>query len=432
MQTRTVLFAGDGNHGRRVPLEDRNGKQCRERTGRLDDMPYCDPPMLEEISDKRKLAGRLGGLHVNRGGITDIPFAMMGEVPDTSNRGQAPIEVDWRDYSDVERPDGRENADPLIREAFYAPGQAGYLEIVRRQQSQLGDYQNLVDTWDGGYKEITIAPIVNPQDDLSCATPRPHESDNYQAELPQLAGSSWNHATVTDMLTGVDWESSFAQGRGNRGAPAQGLVGAESPLSDVISGLGTGQRRVAVFAQPVDYYLQETALTSVRPQVDDTAFMRPKSWTRRKSMFGYDSREQALSFAGLSATTQDATLQLAENRPKFDERHGATMSYGHDVGDAWDRFSAVRVLREGKASLPIQENSFVQYPPIYAQAASFAREERTVNQRDSYGSLYDVGMMRSQTVQNPGMPMSESTFQMNVAAKRGLFARSPQMRTEAS
>ena len=200
--------------GRRVPLEDRGGRQARERTGRLDDMPYADPPMMEELDDRIKLAGRVGR-HTNRSPMTNVPFELWGEVPDSSQRIAPPLEAYADGWPEQQRPDAIENADWLIREANMINMPAGYLEVDRRERQKLGDYRNTADTWYGGYPELTMAPIA-PQIELPIIMN--HESDNYAAEVNHDAGVDRETSTASVMLAGIDWDSSFAESRGNRGA----------------------------------------------------------------------------------------------------------------------------------------------------------------------------------------------------------------------
>lgn len=418
MQTRTVLFAGEGRHGRRVPMEDRGGKQCRERTGRLDDMPACDPPLMSEVSDRRKLQGRLG-MHSSRNPLTATPFPLWGEVPD-NNWGMNPNDAVW----DVVPPrsDAIENADWLVREENMLNMPATYIETARRLQSEIGDWTNQNDDWFGGYPQITVAP-VNPQIDLPI--PVPHESDNYAAEVNHEAGAGWERSTGTEQRAGIDWDSSFAQSRGNRGAPdTTGSVNQEDALTSVAIGAGVAQRRDFIFGNPTNYVNQETALTSQRIAVDETSFLRPRSWTRRKSMFVQRAQEDALTS---SRPYQDSALQLRENHPFFNMFGGRDSGVdNHNIDTAWDRFSRNRVIREyGRPVVEVPEVRQTAGPPMLHQVATIDRRglnpRGLVMERDEYGSVHDVGLMRAQTVENPGTLMNESTFQMNVQARRGLF-----------
>jgi hypothetical protein len=127
-QQHPIKYAGQRN---RFPLEYRDS-QCRLPTGRGDDIPACQAPIMEQLTAERKASGRVGHWNSRRP-LLGVTADEEGSFPDTWSRSTTPMfPAPSRQWQANFRPDAVENADPSSIDATFLTTDANYTELARR------------------------------------------------------------------------------------------------------------------------------------------------------------------------------------------------------------------------------------------------------------------------------------------------------------
>jgi hypothetical protein len=309
-----------------VPLEYREG-QCRQRTGRADDAPSCDPAIFQDLADHRKAQGRLGSVNA-RSPMMGSGIGEEGIVPSVVGRvgfygnPTMPREL-YRPYADV-----LEEADQTIFQKPLLQAPTGYDEMIRRTiEDNIRDkrFGNLLDRTDEGYStgnEVVYAPRRPLYPIINVPTNKPQPCQNFSGIPSPLTNQAFAQSVVEGQeqpLRNLQRRGGFDAGA-NQTKPINGGTIAPQPATQTDCNRKLNLR----YTGPRDY---------------------AGGWARLKQS------QTELAFENLGLLLEGSTIKSSHRL--FEE--GRATQVFTDEGDAADRYWTKRAFSEWGQSAATKE-----------------------------------------------------------------------------